>query len=73
MSTVTLSNFSDIKPNIIESANTTQEITDIERKSLQYLIGYIFPRLYARYQSSKNSCKYSRQCLNFTVLQCYGR
>ena len=44
MSAVMLNNLSDIIPNIIESANTTQEITDIERMSLQYLIGYIFQR-----------------------------
>ena len=63
MSAVILSNLSDIKPNIIESVNTTQEISDIVRKSLIYLIGYIFQRLYTKLQSFKNSCKCSQQCL----------
>ena len=69
MSAVILSNLSDIKPTIIESVNTTQKITDIERKSLQYLIGYIFQKLYTKFQSSKNSFKYSQQCV-FILLRC---
>ena len=61
-SAVILKNLSDIKPNIIESVNTTQEITDIEGKSLQYLIRYIFQRLYTKFHSGKSSCQYSQLC-----------
>ena len=49
MSAIKLNNFSDIKPNVIESVNTTQEKTDIERQNFQ--------RLYTKFQSSKNSSK----------------
>jgi hypothetical protein len=69
MSSLILNNLSDIKPNTIESVNTTQEITDIERKSLQYLIGYIFQRVYTKFKSSKNVCKYSQQCVSI-LLRC---
>ena len=51
--------------------HNSAKLSESELKSLQYIIGYVVPKLYSKFKFSKNKDSvYSKQCLS--ILLCYA-